>query len=121
MSNYDPVRLAHWRNVLDEQARSGLTIQAFCQKRGVSKSKFHHWKAILLNLDSGPPKLPQAQPQTQLQPKSGDTPLSACFVPVRVVSDTLVQITLANGVQLQLPLNANVEQLARLVKAVAAC
>jgi hypothetical protein len=41
-------------------------------------------------------------------------------VPVRVVSDTLVQITLANGVQLQLPLNSNVEQLARLVKAVAA-
>jgi hypothetical protein len=30
-------------------------------------------------------------------------------VPVRVVSDTLVQITLANGVQLQLPLNANVD------------
>ena len=42
-------------------------------------------------------------------------------MPVRVVPDTLVEVTLTNGVQLKLPLNSNVEQVARLVKAVAAC
>ena len=111
MPNYDPVRLAHWRTVIGEQARSGLTIKAFCQQRQLPKSKFYHWKAILPALDSGTPA----------QPKSSDTPVSPGFVPVRVVPDTLVEVTLTNGVQLKLPLSSNVEQVARLVKAVAAC
>ena len=111
MPNYDPVRLAHWRTVIGEQALSGLSIKAFCQQRQLPKSKFYHWKAILLALDSGTPA----------QPKSSGTPLSAAFLPVRVVPDTLVELTLTDGVQLKLPLSANVEQVARLVKAVAAC
>ena len=117
MPSYDPQRLAHWRTVIDEQARSGLTITAFCQQRQLPKSKFYHWKAILLALDSTTPAPPQAQPK----PRSSDTPLSPVFVPVRVVPDTLVELTLTNGVQLKLPLNSDVEQVARLVKAVAAC
>ena len=116
MPNYDPVRLAHWRTVIGEQALSGLSIKAFCQQRQLPKSKFYHWKAILA-LDSGTHPQPQAQPK----PRSSGTPLSAAFVPVRVVPDTLVELTLTNGVQLKLPLSANVEQVARLVKAVAAC
>ena len=115
MPSYDPQRLAHWRTVIGEQARSGLTITAFCQQRQLPKSGFYHWKAILLALDSATPAPPQAQP------KSSGTPLPAAFVPVRVVPDTLVEVTLTNGVQLKLPLSANVEQVARLVKAVAAC
>jgi hypothetical protein len=117
MPSYDPVRLAHWRTVIDEQARSGLTIKAFCQQRQLPKSKFYHWKAILLALDSGPPAPPQAPPKL----RSSDTPLSPVFLPVRVVPDTLVELTLANGVHLKLPLSSNVEQVTRLVKAVAAC
>ena len=50
-----------------------------------------------------------------------DTPMSPAFVPVRVVPDTLVEVVLPNGVQLRLPLAADVEHVARLVKAVATC
>ena len=123
MPSYDPQRLAHWRTVIDEQARSGLSIKAFCQQRQLPKSGFYHWKAILLALDSGTPAssqvVPPAHPESLPQPR--DTPVSAAFVPVRVVPNTLVEVTLTNGVQLKLPLNSNVEQVARLVKAVAAC
>jgi hypothetical protein len=121
MPSYDPVRLAHWRALIDEQARSGLTIKAFCQQRQLPKSKFYHWKSVLRSLDSGTPAPAQAQPKPKPLPKSSDTPVSAVFLPVRVVPDTLVELTLANGVLLKLPLGANVEQVARLVKAVAAC
>ena len=114
MPNYDPQRLAHWRALIDEHSRSGLTIKAFCQQSQLPKSGFYHWKAILLALDSGTPAEPQPRP------RSSGTPLSAAFVPVRVVPDTLVEVTLTNGVQLKLPLSSNVEQVARLVKAVAA-
>jgi hypothetical protein len=117
MPSYDPVPLAHWRTVIDEHARSGLTIKAFCLQRHIHTSGFYHWKAILLALDSGTP----APPLAQAQPKSSDTPLSPVFVPVRVVPDTLVELILTNGLQLKLPLNSNVKQLARLVKAVATC
>ena len=114
MPSYDPQRLAHWRTVIGEQARSGLSTTAFCQQRQLPKSKFYHWKAILA-LDSGTPAPPQAQP------KSSGTPLSAAFVPVRVVPDTLVEVVLPSGLTLRLPLASDVEQVARLVKAVAAC
>ena len=117
MPNYDPQRLAHWRALIDEQARSGLTITAFCQQRQLPKSKFYHWKAILLALDSGTP----TPSQSQAQPKSSDTPVSSAFVPVRVVPDTLVEVVLPSGLTLRLPLASDVEQVARLVKAVAAC
>jgi hypothetical protein len=119
MANHDPIRLAHWRTVIDEQARSGLSIQMFCQQRTICKSGFHHWKSVLRSLDSGTLTPPPAQPKPL--PKSSDTPLSAAFVPMRVVPDTLVELTLNNGVQLKLPLHSNVEQVARLVKALAAC
>jgi hypothetical protein len=115
MPSYDPQRLAHWRALMDEHSRSGLSIKAFCLQLQLPKSKFYHWKAILLAFDSGTPAQPQ--PQTL----SSDTPLSAAFLPVRVVPDTLVELILTNGVQLKLPLGSNVEQVARLVKAVAAC
>ena len=115
MPSYDPVRLAHWRALIDEQALSGLSIKAFCQQRHIHPSGFHRWKSVLRSLDSG------TLPQPQAQPKSSDTLLSSVFVPVRVVPDTLVELTLINGVQLKLPLSSNVEMVARLVKAVAAC
>jgi hypothetical protein len=60
MPSYDPVRLAHWRTVIDEQARSGLTIKSFFLQRQLPKSKYYYWKAILLALDSGTPVPPQA-------------------------------------------------------------
>jgi hypothetical protein len=119
MANHDPQRLAHWRALIDEQVRSGLSIQAFCRQQHVHTSGFHRWKSVLRSLDSGTLTPPPAQPKPLS--KSSDTPLSAAFVPVRVVPDTLVELTLTNGVQLKLPLSANVEQVARLVKAVAAC
>ena len=111
MPNHDLDRLAHWRALITEQVQSGLSIQAFCQQRTIGKSRFHSWKSILTTLDTG----------TQSKPKPKDTPVSATFVPVHVVPDTLVEVVLPNGVQLRLPLAADVEHVARLVKAVRSC
>ena len=109
MPNHDPERLAHWRALIAEQVQSGLSIPAFCQQRTIGKSRFHLWKSILTTLDSGVPL------------QSRDTPMSPAFVSVRVVPDILVEVLLANGVQLRLPPAADVEHVARLVKAVATC
>ena len=96
MPNYDPQRLAHWRVLIDEQALSGLSITAFCRLRHVHKSGFHRWNAVLRSLDSGTPvQPPRAQPKPLS--KSSDTPRSAAFLSVRVLPDTLVELTLTNG------------------------
>ena len=115
MPNHDPQRLAHWRTLIAEHAQSGLAITAFCRQRQINKSGFHRWKAALAALDAGTPP----QPEPPSKPRA--TPVSPVFVPVRVVPDALVEVTLSNGIMLRLPLAADVGQVARLVTAVAAC
>ena len=44
-------REAHWREVLAEWAKSGLTQTAFCRERGVSLSAFGWWKGELARRD----------------------------------------------------------------------
>jgi transposase-like protein len=36
-----------WREMMEDQARSGLTISAFCDQRNISASSFHQWKREL--------------------------------------------------------------------------
>ena len=93
----------------DDVAFAVLSIPAFCRQRTIGKSGFHRWKSILATLDSDAP----------LQTR--DTPMSPAFVSVRLVPDIVVEVVLPNGVQLRLPLTADVEHVARLVKAVRSC
>ena len=36
-----------WERLLSEQARSGVSQRAFCDRRGLSHSSFYHWKRRL--------------------------------------------------------------------------
>ena len=33
-----------WRGLIAEQRRSGRTVKAFCETRGVSESLFYYWR-----------------------------------------------------------------------------
>ena len=37
----------HWQQLIDEQARSGLSQRAFCAARALSVKSFQHWKRQL--------------------------------------------------------------------------
>lgn len=113
MSKHDPERLAHWRELIDQQVQSGLSIQSFCKQRRIHTSGFHRWKSIIAQLESQSAPLPKPQNQ--------DKPLSATFVPLRVVPDPLVEFVLPNGITLQLPLLAHAEQITQIVQAVTSC
>jgi hypothetical protein len=104
-----PQSVARWRTLLDEQVQSSLSVKAFCKQRGLHQSGFYRWKAIIAQLDAD--TLTQAT----------DTPMSAAFVPVRVVAEVTVDVLLGNGITLRVPLAANPEQVAALVKAVTPC
>src|SRR5437868_1656281 len=108
----DPALEALWRRRLRQQPQSGLTIQQFCKREGVSTAAFHAWKRRLA--------LRAAFPTT--------TAAAATFVPVIVptvhesqprAATELVTIRLANGGQVLVPVTAGVELVREVVATVA--
>ena len=49
------VLLEQWRERLKRQSEGGLTVEAFCQKEGVSTSMFYKWQRHLRESSSQPP------------------------------------------------------------------
>ena len=102
-----------WHRRLRQQPNSGLTIQRFCEREGISTAAFHSWKRRLaLQANSSPTT-------------SGAT---ATFVPVIVPpasqsqpheSADLVKIQLANGGWVLLPIAAGVDLVCQVVDTVA--
>ena len=107
----NPALETTWRRRLRQQPDSGLTIQQFCHREGVSTTSFHAWKRRLALRAAFP------------------TPSGAsAFVPVIVPpvqepqppgSSTTVTIQLANGGQILLPVTAGVELVCEVVQTVA--
>ena len=60
-------RAVHWRELLERQAQSELTVRDFCEFEGVSTASFYNWRRRLAErLDDAPAFVPitVAQPQT---------------------------------------------------------
>lgn len=67
MARRDRKKEKRWRRIVQGQAGSGLSIQAYCAKRGVRPPAYYWWRAELARRDAAPPP--------------------AGFVPVRVVGE----------------------------------
>ena len=111
MAVHDPRIVERWRMIVADWRRSGLGVAAFCRSRQVNKSGFHRWRNILNQID---------QSVTTPAPAPNPTPSATTFVPLRVIPDTIVEVILPSGLQLRVPLAADVRQLARLVLALGA-
>jgi transposase-like protein len=48
------VLIEQWRERLKRQSESGMTVEAFCQKEGVSTSMFYRWQRQLQSRSSEP-------------------------------------------------------------------
>jgi len=46
---------SEWQQLIDEQARSGLSQRAFCAARALSATSFQHWKRQLAATAAAPP------------------------------------------------------------------
>ena len=44
-----------WQTLLDEQQRSGLSIQRFCQSEGITPPSFYSWRTKLRRGESSAP------------------------------------------------------------------
>lgn len=61
----DPRKEAFWRRVLARQARSGMSVRAWCHRHALRESSFYWWRTQLVGRDAEAPG----------------------FVPVRVTTD----------------------------------
>ena len=67
-------RRAHWRGVLKDCARSGLSQAEFCRRRGIPPGTLAFWKHTLMREAAAPAR------------RAGPSAPPPAFLPVRIVS-----------------------------------
>lgn len=102
-----------WRDRVNRQVASGLSVEEFCVQERCARSAFYRWRHLLgvKNKPSNPtPTLPA--PSTFL-------PVRVRFVENDPFHSEPVEADLPNGVRLRIP-TANIQLACRLIRSVAA-
>jgi hypothetical protein len=111
-----------WRQRLERQRASGLSITGFCQKEGVSTVTFHTWKRKLAAEAAAQRSAAKAASRSQpversgpAQPRrsvcssradAGPMPRTASFVQLPIVGvrvEPCVEVTLVDGTLVRIP------------------
>jgi len=102
-SEQQAAKRAWWREVVERQAGSGLSVRAFCRQESIREPSFYFWRRALREHDANPPA---ATPE---------------FVPAVVGNipqcDEAILLQLAAGQTLRLPVTISATWLAELILA----
>ena len=101
-----------WQKRLESHKASGLSLDEFCLREGVSRSTFYRW---VDRLKDGIPEPLKAEEATREQAESGQ----AAFVPISLKASP-VEIELPNGGVVRLPLGVGQVVLVEVIRAVGA-
>ena len=101
----DQVKESRWREIIQRQAASGLSIRRFCQQEQLREPAFYAWRRTIRNRE-------RAGQLTASEPD---------FVPATVTSQppngASMVLELAGGLVLRLPESITADRLAELVHA----
>jgi transposase-like protein len=109
MANHerDAAKERFWRDVLKRQAKSGLSVRAFCQREQLTESAFYAWRRTVAERN-GEVKSPRAP----------------AFLPMMVTDRSprgaSIEMELAGGRILRLPESISAQRLAEFVQALEA-
>jgi len=101
-----------WQERLESYRASGLSVDLFCLREGVSRSTFYRWVRLLKN---GLPESMQAEKEGRARAESGQ----AAFVPITLKASP-VELELPNGATVRLPLGVGQAVLVEAIRAVGA-
>jgi hypothetical protein len=98
----DSVKERHWRRLVRQWGKSGLSVREFCDWQSLSEASFYAWRRKLADRDAQARRVEKTPPQA--------TPVGQ-FLPVRVLADDpaglglapVVEVRLPSGVQLRIP------------------
>ncbi len=102
-----------WQERLESFNASGLTLEVFCLKEGVSRSTFYRWKD---RLKEGIPEPMVAEKAAREKAESAE---GAAFVPISLKASP-VEIELPNGGIVRLPLGVGQVVLVEVIRAAGA-
>ena len=88
-----------WRHKVAEQAQSGLSIQAYCQRHGLKYWCFKWWRQELVSRDA---EVTATQTGETPNP-SAERASTPGFLPVRVVNDVPVSVAMSSPIEIVLP------------------
>jgi transposase-like protein len=83
----DPAREQQWRERVADWQTSGLSVRAFCRRRGLAEPTFHYWKRELQARDEA---AGSAQGTASKRPPA--TSSRPAFVPVMVLPGTTFSV-----------------------------
>lgn len=100
----DPVKEQFWRRAIADQAQSDLSVQAYCQRKGLNPRSFCSWRLELARRDSestsaGTCERPASSPELAR---------TSAFLPVRVVKAVADPIAAATPIEILLPVGPTV-------------
>ena len=101
-----------WQERLESHKASGLSVDEFCLREGVSRSTFYRW---VDRLKDGIPESLKAEESAREQAESGQ----AAFVPISLKASP-VEIELPNGGVVRLPLSVGQVVLVEVIRTVGA-
>lgn len=101
-----------WQERLESYKASGLSLDEFCLREGVSRSTFYRWVDLLKN---GIPESMVAEKEARERAESGQ----AVFVPISLKASP-VEIELPNGGVVRLPLGIGQVVLVEVIRVVGA-
>ncbi len=102
-----------WQERLESYKASGLEVDVFCLKEGVSRSTFYRW---VDRLRDGIPESLLAEKEARERAESAE---GAAFVPISLKASP-VEIELPNGGIVRLPLGVGQAVLVEVIRAVGA-
>jgi transposase len=95
----DPVKEQFWRRTIADQARSGLSVRAFCKREGLEPWNFHWWRLALARRDREvPPARTVRRPNLM-----AELTVPSAFLPVRVVQDAIGPPAATTPIEIVLP------------------
>jgi transposase-like protein len=109
----DPVKEQAWRERLEQQQQSGLSVRAFCSQHNLTVPSFYAWRRTLRQRAGA-----AANPSSADGPPSpGPAAGQPFFVPLRLAptATTALELLLPGGLLLRVPTGFDADTLRRLL------
>lgn len=98
---------SQWREIVERQVASGLSVRAFCRQAGIREPSFYFWRRTLRARDAGPP----------LATSPAFVPAVVHEAPLREAS---ILVEWDAGLRLRLPVTISATWVAELLRALPA-
>jgi transposase-like protein len=115
----DVEKEAYWREALQRQAASGVSVRSFCRQQQLVESAFYAWRRTIAERDGQVPT-GKSEPTTPCIPRPASSEFVQAVVTDLPAREASITLELAGGRVLRLPASTSVERLAQLITALEA-